>query len=347
MYNANLFFLVFSEPVPLYGGVQGNPFRITLCVSDGEVALVQACVETSLEWVTEARLESHLPSGTRIVQIFAADWLFPEELLTSVLTPVLPCSHLHRHARGSDLVAGKYVKLSSWTSAYPAVFCAAFAQCWLVALSQKFTGAFSYAFDGFDTELSLHPREVFEVPDAPGGVCSVCQVEPGSPAFYEAVADGRKIERSEVAAHEPFAQQVRDDDAAAGEVVPSLNASLRSLLTGDQWKGRECAEACSALLHHSAADDDAAPGSRRLASDFCLEERVCQPCGECSWMPVLLATGSPGAGQSWQRFLFLHVHAGPFGGHRTCKGTTFCHRRLATFRDLERRIEAWCKALWV
>jgi len=108
-----------SVPSSLHGGVRGKPFRITFCVSDGAVALVQACVETSLEWAVEAHLQAYLPAGSRLVQVFAADWMFPAELLTSVLPPVLPCTHVHRHARGSDVVAGKHVKLSSWTSAYP------------------------------------------------------------------------------------------------------------------------------------------------------------------------------------------------------------------------------------
>ena len=278
------------------------------------------------------------------MQVFTADWMFPAELLTSVLPPVSPCTHVHRHARGSDVVAGKHVKLSSWTSAYPPVFCAAFAQCWLVALSHRFTGDFDYAFDGVDTELSRGGREAFVVPDAPGGVCATCRVEPDTLAFAEAVAEGRKLERSDIAARESFAQQVRNEEPAAGEAAPSLNASLRSLLIGDQWTDSVCAEACNALLSSAAADDSAAPGTRRLAHDFCLEERVRQPSGECSWVPVLPLTGSPGAGLSWPRFLYLHVHAGPFGGHKTIKGTIGNLRRLCTFPELERRVEAWVKA---
>ena len=64
-------------------------------------------------------------------------------------------------------------------------------------------------------------------------------------------------------------------------------------------------------------------------------------------MPVLPLSGSPGAGQSWPRFLFLHVHAGPFGGHRICKGTIVSLSRLATFPNLERRVEEWCNSCWV
>ena len=120
--------VVGSAPVSLYGGVRGNPYRITFCVVDCAVALVQACLETSLEWAADANLHAHLLAGSRVVQVFAADSMFPAELTTSVLTPVVPCTHVHRHARWRDVVAGKHVKLSSWTSAYPPVFCAAFAQ---------------------------------------------------------------------------------------------------------------------------------------------------------------------------------------------------------------------------
>ena len=105
--------VVGSAPVPLYGEVRGKPYRITFCVANGAVALVQACVETSLEWAVEANLHPHLPVGSRVVQVFAADWMYPAELMDSLLVPVLPCTHVHRHARGSDVVAGKHVKLSS------------------------------------------------------------------------------------------------------------------------------------------------------------------------------------------------------------------------------------------
>ena len=63
--------IVSSAPVPLYGDVRGKPYRITFCVADGAVALVQACVETSLEWAIEASLHPHLPEGSRVVQVFA------------------------------------------------------------------------------------------------------------------------------------------------------------------------------------------------------------------------------------------------------------------------------------
>ena len=105
--------VVGSAPVPLYGDVRGKPYRITFCVADGAVALAQACVETNLEWAVEASLHPHLPVGSRVVQVFAADWMYPAELEDSLLVPVVPCTHAHRHARGDDVVAAKHVKLSS------------------------------------------------------------------------------------------------------------------------------------------------------------------------------------------------------------------------------------------
>ena len=103
---------------------------------------------------------------------------------------------------------------------------------------------------------------------------------------------------------------------------------------------------CEARLKKSG-DEDAPPRSQRLAKDFCLEERVRQPSGECSWVAVLPWNGSPGSGLSWPRFLFLHVHAGPFGGHKNLRATVFNAKRLVTFKGLDAQFEQWVEACWV
>ena len=94
--------------------------------------------------------------------------MFPAELANNSLRPILPCTHVHRHARGSDLVAGKHVELSSWTSAYSPLFCAAFGQTWPDALRTHFTGEFSYDFQSADSPFARAPREAFAVPDVLG-----------------------------------------------------------------------------------------------------------------------------------------------------------------------------------
>ena len=80
--------IIGSAAGPLYGDVRGKPYRITFCVADGAVALVQACVETSLEWAIEASLHPHLPVGSRVVQVFAADGMYPAELMDSLLARI-------------------------------------------------------------------------------------------------------------------------------------------------------------------------------------------------------------------------------------------------------------------
>ena len=93
------------------------------------------------------------------------------------------------------------------------------------------------------------------------------------------VSKGRELEREDMVARESFAQQVRDDELAAGECPPTITASLRSGLIGDQWNDPDCEKACTQLLHSEPVAEDTAPGARRLASDFGLEERVPPPWG--------------------------------------------------------------------
>ena len=115
------------------------------------------------------------------MQVFAADWMYPAELMDSLLMPVLPCTHVHRHARGSDVVAGKHVKLSSWTSTYAPAFCAALSQCWINALEKRFANSASYQFASAVSEFSRVHRESFAVLDVLCGVCAVAKFEPPPP----------------------------------------------------------------------------------------------------------------------------------------------------------------------
>ena len=180
--------------------------------------------------------------------------MYPTELMDSLLVPVLPCTHVHRHARGSDVVAGKPVKILSWTSTYAPPFCAAFAHCWLDALGKRFAAGAEYSFSSARTEFSRGSRECFDVPDVLCGVCSICAV-PGTSEFAAEVSKGRELERKDIAARESFAQQVRDDELAAGGCPQTITASLRSGLIGDQWKDPDCEKACTQLRRgsHSAS----------------------------------------------------------------------------------------------
>ena len=157
-----------------------------------------------------------------------------------MIVPVWPCTHVHRHARGSHVVARKHVKLSSWTSTYAPPFCAAFAHCWLEALGKRFVAGADYSFSSACTEFPRGGRERFDVPDVLCGVCSVATPEPGTSELAVEVSEGRELEREDIVARESFAQQVRDDELAAGECPPIISASLRSGLIGDQWKDPDC-----------------------------------------------------------------------------------------------------------
>ena len=117
------------------------------------------------------------------------------------------------------------------------------------ALRQRFVAGADYSFSGAHTEFSRGSRERFAVPDVLCGVCSVATSEPGTSEFAVEVSKGRELEREDMVARESFAQQVRDDELAAGECPPTITASLRSGLIGDQWNDPDCEKACTQLLH--------------------------------------------------------------------------------------------------
>ena len=96
----------------------------------------------------------------------------------------------------------------------------------------------------------------------------------------------------------------------------------------------------------SPSEVDEAPGARRLGVDFALEEFVTVGPGEQRWLLVLPASGGPGSGLSWRRFIFLHVHAGASGGHKTVVATRECARRLVTWTGLAADVEKWCASCW-
>ena len=99
-------------------------------------------------------------------------------------------------------------------------------------------------------------------------MCAVAKSEPGTYEFAMEVSKGHQLEREDIVARESFAQQVRDDELAARESLPSITESLRSSLIGDQWKDPDCGKACTQLLHAGPVADDAVPGTRRLSSGF-------------------------------------------------------------------------------
>ena len=61
-------------------------------------------------------------------------------------------------------------------------------------------------------------------------MCSVAKVEPDTPEFAVEVSKGRQLERKDIVARESFAQQVRDDELAAGECLPTVTAAFSNFM---------------------------------------------------------------------------------------------------------------------
>ncbi|CAK0832647.1 unnamed protein product [Prorocentrum cordatum] len=325
-----------------------------------EVALAQPCVEFGLELVTEIDVEllqAGLPKGAELVQLFACAWLLWEG---GARLPALGATHVHRHCRGSAICNGAVVKVSSYSSAYSEVFAGALGLSWYQALRDRFGGRASGAFVEFaDSDFARGEREAFEVPDVLGAitgmraptseqVCSVggvaCAPERGAAAFDAEVADGRKLEDADIAIREEYAAKVRGCEPEAGSEPFELSKSLRAHIIGDQWKDEECGATCMQLRAEPGAGDT--PEAQRLGEDFALEQFVTVGPGEQRWLLVLPASGGPGSGISWRRFIFLHVHAGPSGGHKTVVATRECARRLVVWPGLAADIEKWCASCW-
>ncbi|CAK0835569.1 unnamed protein product [Prorocentrum cordatum] len=325
-----------------------------------EVALAQPCVEFGLELVTEIDVEllqAGLPKGAELVQLFACAWLLWEG---GARLPALGATHVHRHCRGSAVSNGAIIKVSSYSSAYSEVFAGALGLSWYRALRDRFGGRASGAFVEFaDSDFARGEREAFEVPDVLGAItnmrapaseqaCSVgrvaCAPERGTAAFDAEVADGRKLEDADIAIREEYAARVRGCEPEAGSEPFELSKSLRAHIIGDQWKDEELGAVCMQLRAESGAGDT--PEAQRLGEDFALEQFVTVGPGEQRWLLVLPASGGPGSGISWRRFVFLHVHAGPSGGHKTVVATRECARRLVVWPGLAADIEKWCASCW-
>ncbi|CAK0840013.1 unnamed protein product, partial [Prorocentrum cordatum] len=302
-------------------------------------------------------LEAGLPKGAELVQLFACAGLLWEG---GARLPALGATHVHRHCRGSAICNGAVVKVSSYSSAYSEVFAEALGLSWYRALRDRFGGRASGAFVEFaDSDFARGEREAFEVPDVLGAitgmraptseqVCSVgrvaCAPERGTAAFDAEVADGRKLEDADIAIREEYAAKVRGCEPEAGSEPFELSKSLRAHIIGDQWKDEECGATCMQLRAEPGAGDT--PEAQRLGEDFALEQFVTVGPGEQRWLLVLPASGGPGSGISWRRFIFLHVHAGPSGGHKTVVATRECARRLVVWPGLAADIEKWCASCW-
>ena len=119
-------------------GASGRPYRLVFAASKNgeEVTIVQHCVDSSLEILTEWEWPNQLGDGCILVEVFSAGWLFwdqPEE--RGEARALWSASHLHRHCRGSARGAdGKLVSVAAASAAYSPVFASALGTCWLRAL---------------------------------------------------------------------------------------------------------------------------------------------------------------------------------------------------------------------
>ncbi|CAK0811447.1 unnamed protein product, partial [Prorocentrum cordatum] len=295
--------------------------------------------------------------GAELVQLFACAWLLWEG---GARLPALGATHVHRHCRGSAVSNGAIIKVSSYSSAYSEVFAGALGLAWYRALRDRFGGRASGAFVEFaDSDFARGEREAFEVPDVLGAItsmrapaseqaCSIGRVarapERGAAAFDAEVADGRKLEDADIAIREEYAAKVRGCEPEAGSEPFELSKSLRAHIIGDQWKDEDLGPICMQLRAESGAGDS--PEAQRLGEDFALEQFATVGPGEQRWLLVLPASGGPGSGISWRRFIFLRVHAGPSGGHKTVVATRECARRLVVWPGLAADIEKWCASCW-
>ena len=88
-----------SGTLRLHGAVPGRPNRLVFAVSSSPpaagsaapgpaVALVQPCVETSLEMVSELPWPTTLPPGCVVNEVFASGWLyFDPDVYTVTIEP--------------------------------------------------------------------------------------------------------------------------------------------------------------------------------------------------------------------------------------------------------------------
>ena len=138
----------------------GSPLRMTFGVLDGCVALLQPCVETSLETSRIAVLPEALHCCTAIVHAFAPCWM----LFSSPGGGSCPlgATHQHRACRGVELVAGDSVRLSSWAGQALGPFVEALAADWDRALQSLSADA---DFAANTSTFAGEPREAFAVPD--------------------------------------------------------------------------------------------------------------------------------------------------------------------------------------
>ena len=172
--------------------------------------------------------------------------------------------------------------------------------------------------------------------------------DPTSAEFAALVEEGREEEAAALRCREELGAKVRGAEMAPGEEPPSVSRSLRSLIVADQWADEETAK----MIHEvrcrvAAVEEDASPGTLRIADDLALEQRYIGSDSERHWRLVLPASGGPGGGLGWRRFLFLHVHSGPFGGHRSGTATKELLKRLVYWTGMDSDVQGWVDSCWV
>ena len=133
------------------------------------------------------------------------------------------------------------------------MFAAAFGQSWLAALRERFppkSAPYAYDFARAESEFARSAREPFQAPTC----CGILRAEPGAEEFAALVEAGRQDEKPAIYEREQFAQDVRGTEPAAGESEFQTNASLRSLLIGDQWNDSVLGVVCGSCLKKQIDD---------------------------------------------------------------------------------------------
>ena len=251
--------------------------------------------------------------------------------------PILPATHTHQQCRGSVVVEGRPVRVASWTAAYAPAFAGAFARSWCLALFYQFgtpRKCKNYNFQLPGTKFSQQPSESYEIPACIdvdiANIRASRAVREESDSFADMVGSARASELEAIRQRESMCAQIIGSEPVAGEREVTLTASLRDLLASCQWNDREIMAIKDSAPEWSAEAGEPPEGSIRQAADWVIERYVRQRVGHCTWVPILPATGSPGLGLTWLRWIYLIVHAGPLGGHKNKEATVQSMERLVT-----------------
>ena len=132
---------------------RSHPFRMMFLCTTTTVHLVQRCVNSRFETVTEFDFGAAGFSACTLVSICSMRWL----VLAEPSVPLLAATHRHRHVRGRVSIGGRWVTVAQISAGYSPEFSALFGRCWSSALAALTTRAPR----SVSTAFSSGPRQQF------------------------------------------------------------------------------------------------------------------------------------------------------------------------------------------